>query len=687
MKITILKVGVWTKRFPLLFGILLLHGLVSAQTFTSSNLPIVIITTATDPDTGQPMEIPDDPKIWADMKIIYRPDGSRNFVTDQNTTEYLNYNDRIKIELRGSTSQLLPKKQYGWTTYNSAGQKQNVSILGMPNENDWILNGLAFDSSLIRDYLCYNLARQMGQYATRTQYCEVVLNGDYIGLYILQEKIKDDSKRVNIEEITEEDNSGLNLTGGYITKADKTTGGDPVAWTMDSNAGFTEFIHELPKPGDVTDAQNDYIHSQFTALETTSRNSNSSAATGYPSIIDVPTFVDFTIINELASNVDAYQISTFFHKDRGGKLRAGPVWDFNLSLGLDVFGDRSVTDVWQFANGDNEGPKFWTDLFNNTDYKCYLSKRWHDLTQTGQPLNYNSLSAYIDQTTALISEAAVREQARWGTVPDHTAEIAAIKSFLMQRISWINNNIGPFAACSAVTVPPLVINKINYNPGIDEQFTESDDQEFIQIVNNSTTEVSLTGVYLSELGISYQFPADSSLQPGQGVFIVSNPDVFQAKYNITPFGQFARNLSNNSQKLVLADAFGNVIDSVEYDDNAPWPEADGNGSYLQLSDRNLDNALASSWTASNDVNLSTNSYTTTDTGINVYPNPADALITIAALQNVTSISIYDVYGKLLQSARPDAVTATIDINKYSSGIYMVTITAGNSTRTCKIIKR
>src|ERR1041384_6926626 len=80
--------------------------------FTDSNLPIFIITTATDPETGEPVAIPDDPKIWADLKIIYHSDGSRNFMTDQDTQEFLNYDGRIKIELRGSSSQMLEKKQY-----------------------------------------------------------------------------------------------------------------------------------------------------------------------------------------------------------------------------------------------------------------------------------------------------------------------------------------------------------------------------------------------------------------------------------------------------------------------------------------------------------------------------------------------------------------------------------------------
>jgi hypothetical protein len=158
---------------------------VTGQTFTGSNLPIVI-TTDNDPSTNLPLEIIDEPKILASMKIIKRPDGTRNFISDQNTAEFLNYNGRIGIEIRGSSTQLLPK-QYGLTTLKADNDSNNVSIFGMPEENDWILNGLGFDPSLVRDYMAYYMSRQLGNYA-RTQFCEVVINGDYKGLYVFQEK-------------------------------------------------------------------------------------------------------------------------------------------------------------------------------------------------------------------------------------------------------------------------------------------------------------------------------------------------------------------------------------------------------------------------------------------------------------------------------------------------------------------
>lgn len=692
MKSKLLTIRLLHLRKTFIAMALLLQFTVTGQvTFTDSNLPIVIINTDIDPNTGQPMEIPDDPKIQGSMKIIYHTDGTRNYMTDQNTPALLNYNGRIKIEIRGSSSQALPKKQYGWTTYeNDNSTKKNVSLLDMPSENDWILNGLAFDPSLLRDYFSYNLTRQIGNYASRTRYCEVVINGEYKGLYVLQEKIKDDSNRVNIEEIEDTDNTFPNLSGGYITKADKTTGGDPVAWIMDSYVGTSDFIHELPKPEDVTPQQDTYIHSQFLALESTTGANNSSLATGYPSVIDIPTFVDFMIINELASNADAYQISTFFHKDRGGKLRAGPVWDMNLTYGNDLFDfgfDRSHTDVWQFSDGGNEGPKFFTDLFNNPMYKCYMAKRWNELTAAGQPLNYTVMAAYIDDIVEEISEAAVREQAAWGTVPNHALEIANMKTWLSERVTWLTNNIGTFNLCNNVAVPSLVIAKINYNPGTSAEFPVANDQEFIEVKNTGTTTVNLTGIYLKELGISYQFPANSTLAAGQSAFLAKNPAVFQTKHNITAFGQYQRNLSNSSQALVLADGFGNIIDSVTYDDSSPWPDADGNGTYLTLIDLALDNSLASSWSASANANLLSSERFTTDTGIAVYPNPVSGTLRINSGEVINNIEVYDIYGKLLQNSRTSSAEAQIDFTLYPTGIYLLKISGNTGTKVQKVVKQ
>ena len=662
------------------------------QVFTDSNLPIVVINTDTNPSTGLPTEIPDDPKILANMKIIYHSDGSRNYMTDINTNLFLNYNGRIGIETRGSISQIFPKKPYSLTTLTAVSTTtsttQNVSLLGMPSENDWILNSLAFDRSYIRDYLSYYLARQMGNYSSRTIYCEVVLNGVYVGLYMLSERLKADANRINILKITPSDNTLPNLSGGYITKADKTTGGDPIAWsTVAYNSQNVDYIHHFPKPVDITSQQNTYIQSEFNNLSTTASTNNSSLLNGYTNTIDVPTFIDFMILNELASNADGYQASTFFHKDRNGKLRAGPIWDFNLTYGNELL-SVSETNVWQFSNGIAEGSKFWKDLFDSPNFRCYFAKRWNQLTQTGQPLNQTQINSFIDSTIIFLQEAIAREGQKWGTGPNHLMEVPNMKIWLTDRITWINNNIGEFTNCANVAVPALVISQINYNP---QAVTSpiaytSNDQEFIQITNNSSVTVNLSGIYISQLGISYQFPYNSIIAAESSIYLASNTAVFQERYGLAAFGQFTRNLSNKSYNLVLSDAFGNEIDKVEYFDTAPWPtDTDGNGSYLQLIDNILDNNLASSWVASSNI-LNTIELGVQNIQFQIYPNPANEIIAIKSNEILDRIEIIDVRGKILFSKKTNEFETNVNINSLSAGLYFIKIFSKNNTKTTKIIK-
>lgn len=654
-----------------------------SQNFVSSNLPIVIITTDINPNTGQPTPIPDEPKVPATMKIIYRPDGTRNFLTDQNNPAYLNYNGRIGIETRGSTSQMLPKKPYGLTTRMADNvTNNNVSILGMPSENDWILNALAYDPSLIRDFVSYKLSENLGNYASRGRYCEVIVNGDYKGLYVFMEKIKIDTDRLNLVKLTTSDNSLPAVSGGYITKADKTTGGDPVAWTMPSYTGASAavtYIHDQPKPENVTTQQHNYIRDYFLAFQSVMTSQNTSLINGYPSLIDVPSFIDFMLVNEFASNVDAYQYSTFFHKDRGGKLRAGPVWDFNLTFGNDLFHwgfNRSHPNLWQF-NYENRGSRFWKDLYDNPTYRCYFARRWNEVSEVGKPLSHAAVVELIDQTVNLISEAAVRENQRWGTVGFHQSHIYSMKSWIQTRINWLNTNLPSFQSCANPTIPPLVITRIHYHPKSAQGFAK-DDLEFIEITNNGNQTINLTGIYLREPGISYQFPANATIGPWAKIMLSSNAAVFQQFYGFAPFGQYIRYLSNKSYKLLLSDAWGNVIDEVHYHDSAPWPpQADGNGPHLKLIDINLDNSLPQNWIASNDQLVATGENMLINS-ISIFPNPMKNYAQINSSEAVSFVELLDVSGRMmLKTIANGQSELVLDLSSLPAQTYILKVVSVN----------
>ena len=198
------------KIFILLFFPLILFSQVD---FQSSNLPIIIIETNN-------KEIVDDPRIIADMKIINNSYPLRNYITDFPN----NYDGNISIEIRGGTSQTFPKKQYGFETQLIDGSNNNVSLLNLPSENDWILSAPYSDKTLIRNIIAYELSKKMGHYAPRTKFCELVINDEYQGIYVLTEKIKRDKNRINISNLNSNDISGDDLTGGYILKIDRLSG-------------------------------------------------------------------------------------------------------------------------------------------------------------------------------------------------------------------------------------------------------------------------------------------------------------------------------------------------------------------------------------------------------------------------------------------------------------------------------
>lgn len=651
---------------------------------TSSNLPIVLIKTALY-DT-----IKNEPRIKAQMKIIDRGEGQRNKLTDQDSLAYLDYNGTITIEIRGSSSQLLPKKQYGFSTKKQDGvTNDNVSLLGMPKDNDWILNGLAFDSSLIRDHLSYHLARTMGNYAVRTKYCEVFINGIYMGLYMLQEKIKQGGGRVDIAKIDTSDKALPQITGGYITKVDKLEKNDVLGWKKSSNRGLDDlnFQHVLPKPEDVLPVQQNYIKSQFDKLEIVAADRNSSVVDGYPSIIDVPSFIDFIILNELSSNVDGYHFSTFFHKDRQGKLKAGPIWDFNLTYGNDLKFwrlDRSKTNVWQLANGDNEGSKFWKSLFEDQTFKCELAHRWFALQKPNAPLHIDVMERFIDSTVAQINEAAAWEKYTWGMISNHGVHVSNVKVFLRERIQWINYQIGAYAKCKTVKKYPLVIDKIMYHPGTPE-FGESDDQEFIGIRNISGQAVDLTGIYFGGYGLSYVFPSNSIVQPFSEIILSSDAQVFTTKYGFAPFAEYSRNLSNAGQKISLLDPWGNLIDEVEYLDESPWPDADGNGAFLELINPDFDNDLAHNWLANNVLVVSVDDQLQ-NLSVSVYPSLVQDVLHVESREPVNEILLYDLQGHMLKSVAAPSQLHTLDMKDYAKGMYFVKVNTHKGIAVQKVVK-
>ncbi len=421
---------------------MLLPGAINGQTvnFTSSNLPILIIDTH-----GQ--EIGDAYRITADMGIIYNGPGQRNYLNDP----WNNYNGIITIEYRGSSSQMFPKKPFRIETVDLTGNNLNVSLLGMPQENDWVLHNPFSDKSLLRNVLAYKLSNDIGRYASRTRLCELVLNNEYQGVYVLMEKIKRDRSRVNITEIDSNDIAGDSLTGGYILKIDKMDGENVGGWQSDNNIFYQ---YHSPQPDRIRPQQATYIQNYIQAFE--SMISSENYRDSYLDFIDLDSFVDHFILNEISKNVDAYRLSAFMYKDRessDNRLIIGPIWDFNLAFGNANYYQGELTSEWNLdhlltaSKYDFPVPYWWGIIRDDEEFMQRLSYRWWIL-RYGK-FNSDKIMAFIDAMADTLEEAQTRNFEKWPILGTYVwpnafigntyqEEIDYMKDWLLDRIEWMD---------------------------------------------------------------------------------------------------------------------------------------------------------------------------------------------------------------------------------------------------------
>jgi hypothetical protein len=424
----------------LLFSV---HQTASAQVvpFTSSNLPIVIIET-------DGACIPDEPKVPASMRIIRNREG-RNYIADTRP----DYDGMIGIEIRGSTSQSYPKKQFGLETRDSAGYDDDVSLMGFPKESDWILYAPYADKSLIRDALTHELARRMGWYASRSQFCEVVIDGSYRGLYLFMEKLKRDKNRINISKLEPEDTQGDAVTGGDILRLDHNAKPEDkgFAGAYDS-AGYFTYWYEYPDTKDITPEQEAYIQEYLSGFEKRMHETDyGDPVTGYEAYINTDSFIDYFLLTELTNSIDGYIGSAFFFKDRqsaGGKLTMGPMWDYNSAFGNAFYNDGWRSDGWRLYF--NRVPFWWRRLASDPAFVTRTRDRWIALRKT--ILANNAIENLIDSLTAGIDEAQRRNFAKWNILGEYVwpnifvgktydEEVTFLKEWIWDRLGWIDANI------------------------------------------------------------------------------------------------------------------------------------------------------------------------------------------------------------------------------------------------------
>ena len=441
--------------------------------FSFSHLPIIVVNTS-----GQ--EIPNEDKITAHMGIIDNGPGETNYLSDP----YNHYDGFIGIEIRGSSTTWFPKKQFAVETRDSLGENNNISLFGMPEENDWIFNAPYTDKSLMRKVIIYKMARDAGRYASRTHYFELVINGDYKGLYVMFEKVKRDDNRVAVSKLEPDETTGDDLTGGYIIKIDKWDGENVGGWYSEPPSeqyGGFYYQYHYPKPDEIVYEQQQYINNYMDNFEQLVLSDDfANPETGYPSIIHWESFVDFFIMQEITKNVDGYRLSSYLYKDKDsddGRLVAGPIWDFNLGFGNADYYEGWDTQGWQveanLPNDDFSIPFWWCVIWTDQNFRWSVQQRWHALRNDF--LSNSSVNSLIDSLHTHIGQAVDRNFERWPTLGQYVwpnyyigqtyeDEIEYLRNWIIDRMEWMDNELLSTHTTMCLTPENFSINPLYPNP-------------------------------------------------------------------------------------------------------------------------------------------------------------------------------------------------------------------------------
>ena len=408
------------------------------------NLPIILIDT-------YGVEIPDEPRIPASMGIINNESGI-NYIDDP----FNDFDGSITIERRGNSSQWQGKTPYRFETVDDEGENSNVELLGMPAENDWVLYAPWQDKTMIRNVLTYQLSNEMGRYASRSRHVELYLNDEYRGIYVLMEKIKRDGNRVDISKLNPDEITGDDVTGGYILKFDWFYTGDNIGGFESEFDGMIYNYH-YPKPSDIVPEQEAYIEEYINEFETIMMGTDyTNDSTGYPSMMNVESFVDFILLQELAKNVDAYRLSTYIYKDKesvDNRLTAGPVWDFNHGFGNCDYGETWEVDNWLLEYNPEGGDQmafWWELLWEDLAFQHKAAVRYTELRQT--IFSEEHIYSIIDSIADYLGPAVDRNFARWPLLGNYIwpnyyvfdtyeEEIDYLKSWTAQRLAWMDSDI------------------------------------------------------------------------------------------------------------------------------------------------------------------------------------------------------------------------------------------------------
>jgi hypothetical protein len=510
----------------------------------TSNLPLAIIDT-------QGTELNRDRKDQVMVRFVEAGSSRTTLVSPAN------FAGHALVNIRGRASLRYPKRSYTLKLIDESGEDRAASLMGLPKDEDFILYAPYPDKTLMRDVLAYELGNAMGHWAPRTRFLEVfVTDGtrrlsrqDYVGVYVLEERIKRHKSRVNIAKLTPADVSEPAITGGYVFKKDHVDRGyygppdllgggvyqssstnktgfptapggfpaDPKGFlpTYRSSSSSTrskdssesssssssrrsrqaaprpltnlltgpiiqelegrvrstsynedgeEFIERMelgfqttlrtnqfywvePEEDEVTPVQRDWLKRHLDRFEKALYDPDFlDPERGYAAFIDPASFIDYHLLVEVTKNVDGHRFSTFYTKDRGGKIRLEPMWDWNLSFGNCNGKQGWIPEYWFWPQLNEQEYTWFRRLFEDPDFGQRYVDRWGELRET--LFATSRLMSRIDELVATLNEAQERNFQQWpilgqGVNPNYfigetyQEEVDWMKDWLTKRLAWM----------------------------------------------------------------------------------------------------------------------------------------------------------------------------------------------------------------------------------------------------------
>lgn len=390
------------------------------QDTAMTGLPVVFLNTTCSQD-----EIVKE--IWTE--------GGKVSILNPDTWE-LEYSGGTSVKGRGNTTwKECPKKPYA-LKLDSKG-----SLLGMPKHKRWCLLANYLDRTLLRNAVAFEIARCTSlDWTPSGQFVELVFNGVHQGNYFLCEQIKVDKNRVNITELDPAAIEGDAVSGGYIIELDT---------YYDEVNKFKSAYYALPymfkDPDEVNSAQFAFLQDYVNTMESCLKDDACFEAGEYREYLDLESFADYWIVCELTRNREVnHPKSTYMNKDLLGKIKAGPVWDFDW---------ETFTPASRLSSYEITGV-YYSRLMQDPEFRATVKQRWSAVKPQLQaiPDKIESLSRQIEASeTVNWSMWPITKDWNWNwrningdTRKTFPEAVTRMKNAYTDKLNWMDSLISSF---------------------------------------------------------------------------------------------------------------------------------------------------------------------------------------------------------------------------------------------------